>query len=307
MSKLTKLTRRLERALRANRVVRMITGRQAEDIRRQISDLQTGLLQHQIAVRWSLTDLVLDSQPLPPVLTCPLCDSAQLRSDCRVYESTCMFGGGRLTRHQCPACDVIFGPQKMLALSRDELSADYRWHYRAFAEGDSTASEIRAFDALRPKKGGVYLNFGSGAWSKSIDHLRSQGWTVFGYEPYARVASPHVITRVEHLRELQFDGIYSNNVLEHLRHPVDELRFLRGLLAPQGRMAHATACFEYLYEYTRFHLYFFTGRSRELVANLAGLDTLDFLQDGHFMCQLYAPAQLTKRNELMSMAVAGGY
>jgi hypothetical protein len=305
MSKLTKAVRRLKTALRANRLVKIVTGRQAEEIRHQILDLKAELLQHQLAVKWALMDLVLDDRPLLSLVICPLCGAEHSRAAFNVYESVCMFGGGRLTRLQCPSCDVIFGPEKMLALSKDELSADYRWHYRAFTEGDSTASEIRAFEALRPKKGGVYLNFGSGAWSKSIDQLRSEGWTVYGYEPYAQVASEHVITQVDHLREMRFDGIFSNNVLEHLRYPVKELKFMRGLLAPQGRMAHATACFEYLYEFTRFHLYFFTGRSRDLLADLAGLETLDFIQDGHFMCQLSGPAWMTKRYLQEPVAAAG--
>jgi len=54
-------------------------------------------------------------------------------------------------------------------------------------------------------------------------------------------------------------------------------------LKPEGRMAHATPCFEYLYEYTRFHLFFFPGRSRFHLARNAGLKIDEFTQDGEFM------------------------
>ena len=54
-------------------------------------------------------------------------------------------------------------------------------------------------------------------------------------------------------------------------------------------MAHATPCFEYLYEFTRFHLFFFLGRSRELLAKSAGLDLSEFSCDGEFMCAVMRP------------------
>ncbi len=87
---------------------------------------------------------------------------------------------------------------------------------------------------------------------------------------------------------MKFDGLYSNNVLEHIRYPVEELKFMAGLLKANARMAHATPCFEYLYEYTRFRLFFYLGKSRDLLAEKAGLQVNSFLQDGEFMCAVYS-------------------
>ena len=39
-----------------------------------------------------------------------------------------------------------------------------------------------------------------------------------------------VVTKLEHIQHLSFDGIFSNNLLEHLRHPADELRQMASLL-----------------------------------------------------------------------------
>ena len=206
------------------------------------------------------------------------------------FETQCQFGGGRLLRHQCPACDVIFGPAKMLELNAAELSAEYDWHYRIFTEGDSTDQEIRAFYALDPQPGGHYLNYGAGAWSRSVELLRAQGWHITAYEPtQSAQQQPGLVTRPEELATLRFDGIYSNNVLEHLRHPVDELRHLASLLKPGARMSHATPCYEYLYEYTRFHLFFYLGRSRRYLAEQAGLDICHSTEDGHYMNTVYQP------------------
>jgi len=48
-------------------------------------------------------------------------------------------------------------------------------------------------------------------------------------------------------------------------------------------MSHATPCFDYKFEFTRFHLFFFLGRSREVLAKRAGLDVVSFEEDGNFM------------------------
>ena len=43
------------------------------------------------------------------------------------------------------------------------------------------------------------------------------------------------------------------------------------LRGEDARMAHATGCFDYAYEYTRFHYFFFTGRSLALTAEKLGM------------------------------------
>ena len=211
------------------------------------------------------------------------------------YSSECIFAGGTLNRFQCRNCDVIFGPLKMLKLSSAQLTREYEWHYRAFTEGDSTAQEMRAFYALQPRKDGVYLNYGCGGWSTTLKRLRADGWNVLGYEPHSSATGDQhggvIISTQERLKEVQFDGIFSNNVLEHLRYADDDLRFMSSLLKPDGRMAHATACYQYLYEYTRFHLFFYLGRSRDFLASKAGLTISEFIEDGHFMCAIFAASE----------------
>lgn len=243
------------------------------------------LLRHQISVKWDLVDLLERHQPSGTALSCPLCDYRGEIAGFGRLVTGCIFEGGTLVRHQCPACDLIFGAEKMLSLSEAELSRDYEWHYRIFSEGDSTPQEIRAFHALKPARDRVYLNWGTGAWSKTIDLLRQDGWNVYGYEPHSSATerSPYVISSMKQLSTLRFDGIFSNNVLEHLRYPVRELAAMRDLLNSGGRMSHATPCFEYLYEFTRFHLFFYPGRSRALLAAKAGLGIDDFVVDGEFM------------------------
>ncbi len=243
------------------------------------------LLRHQISVKWDMADLLERHRTSATALSCPLCDYRGEIARFDRFVTGCIFEGGTLVRHQCPECDLIFGPEKMLSLSEAELSRDYEWHYQIFSEGDSTLQEIRAFHALKPEKDQVYLNWGTGAWSKTIDLLRQDGWNVYGYEPHcaAMGSSPHIIASMEQLSTMRFDGVFSNNVLEHLRYPVRELSVMRGLLKSGGKMSHATPCFEYRYEFTRFHLFFYLGRSRSILAAKAELNIDDFVVDGEFM------------------------
>jgi len=242
-------------------------------------------LRHQISTKWDIIDVLEHDRILATELSCPLCDYRGEVDKFGEFVTSCIFGGGELIRHQCPECDVIFGPKKMLRLSGAELSRDYEWHYQVFSEGDSTIQEVRAFHALTPERNGVYLNWGAGAWSKTVDVLRQDGWNVYGYEPHgsASTSGPYLISDKEQLSAMRFDGIFSNNLLEHLRYPVRELSMMRDLLKNGGRMSHATPCFEYLYEFTRFHLFFFLGRSRSILADKAGLRIDDFVSDGEFM------------------------
>ena len=259
-------------------------------IEARIDEAWLGMLRQQISTKWDVIDYFERMLPKHSnSATCPFCGYIGCDHEFNVFESHCIFGGGRLTRFQCPECDVIFGPNKMLTMTESELTQDYESHYKVYQEGDSTEQEIRAFHLLQPVKNGVYLNYGAGGWSKSIQELRNQGWNVFAFEPHesAVTNSDWLIRSKADLVEMKFDGIFSNNVLEHLRYPVQELSFLKNLLKAGGRMSHATPCFEYLYEYTRFHLFFYLGRSRDLLAKKAGLFVSDFIADGDFMCTLY--------------------
>lgn len=251
-------------------------------------------LRHQIATRWAMVDDLDRRMPRSDALICPLCGhrASGGAGSFRPLMSYCIFGGGDLLRHVCPACDLVFGPQKVLALSEHALAEEYDWHYRVYTEGDSTDQEVRAFHALNPRRDGVYLNWGAGDWSRTLDVLRAEGWNVMGFEPHPSGATPRpgVITDWQKLGTMRFDGIFSNNVLEHLRYPVRELRAMAELLASGGRLSHATPCFAYRYEFTRFHIFFYPGRSRDLLARQAGLVPVSFTEDGDFMNMVLAQA-----------------
>ncbi len=217
---------------------------------------------------------------------CIICGFSAPKEIFRIRESECVFGGGRLERYECPECGGVFGPQKMIELSPEMLAREYDELYSTYSESDSTDNEIRAFYALSPKKGGLYLNYGAGAWSKSVPILCGEGFDVLAYDPFHTGGHPDFLTTAE-LKKYKFDGIYSNNVIEHFPKPVEEFLFLRSLLKPGGSMSHATPCFDHLYEHTRFHTVFFTGKSAEVLAAKTNLRLGERVRDREFICQVF--------------------
>ena len=240
--------------------------------------------------RWIRREMLDSLTPSDSTARCPLCECVGSRQSFVVRTSRDVFWGGRLVRYQCPQCDAIFGPERMLSLSEKELAIEYRDLYAIHKECDSSDKEISTFMHLEPRLGGKYLNFGAGCWSSSLSLLRQQGHDVVGFEPYAnKGGSDYILTSADDLMKLQFDGIFSNNLIEHLQHPVETMRMLAGLLRDgHSKMAHASTCYQYDYEYSRFHLFFFVGRSVEALARRSGL-RLQQTNDPEVRCFLLQP------------------
>lgn len=232
------------------------------------------LYKGQIHSRWFLADYIEHFlQRENRVVTCPVCKYSFAMNLLQKRESACIFEGGRLSRFECPVCGCIFGPQKMLDLTENELGEEYKISYRVFSETDTSVLENAVFQALLPDKKKVYLNWGAGAWNSTSEKLRKEGFQVYDYEPYAPCkVTPWLITAKKDLFRKKFDGIFSNDLIEHLPNPVEDLLFMKSLLKDDGTMAHGSGCYEYAFEYTRFHLCFFLGKSLEYISKKLEMD-----------------------------------
>lgn len=237
------------------------------------------LRKESLADCWKTIDK-FDTFLYPPdmLIRCPLCQKEAEKASFKTEISYCRFGGGRLERFHCSNCGAIFGPLKMLSMTQQELAAEYTRHYALFSEGDSSFFEHAAFHQIDRGKDKIYLNWGGGCWSPTLNQLRAEGYTVYNYEPFScHNKDSFLISDPEHLKTMRFDGIFSNNLLEHLPDPVGEILFMKTLLKNRDSlMLHSTPCFEYAYEYTRFHLIFFTGRALEYLANKTNFSVRKF-------------------------------
>ncbi len=263
-------------------------------LRGELDDKVGNLAKQLTGVKWSLWDEETSkSEKEIDIVHCDICGYQAQRDSFETRESECKFNGGKLVRYVCPECGVIFGPTKFMNLSQQEIDEDYKVHYYGFSEAYLLDKELEAFYMLNPNKDGIYLNYGCGRWSKSIQKLREDGYNVYGYEPYApETDSPYMITNEAELVKMKFDGIYSNDLLEHLIDPIKDLRFMETLLMhPTSQMAHSTACYVYKYEDTRFHTHFFTGNSVEVMSERAGLKIVGYrnaFKERDFICYVFS-------------------
>ena len=244
-----------------------------------IQDVHNQHISELMKRRWEIYDSLEAQRFGDTVFACHVCSFELNTTKNDVIESKCVFYGGKLTRYKCTNCGAIVGPLKMMALSQEEFALDYDELYTVYAEGDTTEAEKYVFYQFEPEKDKTYLNYGCGAWSRSIQELREEGYNVYGYEPYANVRecdAPYIFTSREELAKMRFDGIMTSNVIEHLREPVKELEFMKSLLKdPSSIMIHATACYEYLYEFSRFHVTFFIDDSIHFLAARSNLEVYD--------------------------------
>jgi hypothetical protein len=136
-----------------------------------------------------------------------------------------------------------------------------------------TRDEIGAFNLVNQVgKSGKYLNFGSGKWSQSVPRLRAEGWDLDAYEPCstARLQDIKIFDNIADLKTNYYDGIFTNDVLEHLQNPIETIKFLGTLLKENGLQSHQTPCFSYCCEQSLWHIIFPIGRSVVILVDKAG-------------------------------------
>ena len=228
---------------------------------------------------WQAIDAAYDISLLHRKIKCIVCEYEGRRADFHTATDMCIFGGGKLERYVCPSCDCVFGPIKYLDLNDELVSTDYQLLYSRYSEADSTTNETRTFRSLGPNKDGIFLDWGcGGTWSKTVTTLRDQGFDVWGYEPSIEMTSGHIVKDKAEISTL-FDGIFSNNVIEHFREPLSQFREFYGMLKPGAKMAHSSPCYEYRYPFTRFHSLFLLGNSPHVLADRTGFRVTDVIKD----------------------------
>jgi hypothetical protein len=88
---------------------------------------------------------------------------------------------------------------------------------------------------------------------------------------------------VRHRGEVSaFAGIFSSNLIEHLVDPVGQFAEFRTMLQPGQRMAHASTCYEWRYDTSRFHTFFPLGSAAEHLAERTGFRVVQRVLDGEF-------------------------
>ena len=196
---------------------------------------------------WRSIDAAYEWSLPQRTIKCIVCETEGRRTDFQTATDFCIFGGGKLERYFCPTCDCVFGPVKYLDLDEAFVSSDYELLYSRYSEADFTVNEIRTFHSLNPTTQGTYLDWGCGGeWSRTVSSLRNDGLDVWGFEPSIGSSVGNIVKNKNEL-PAEFDGIFSNNVIEHFRDPNAQFVEFKRFLKPGGLMAHSSPCYEYRY------------------------------------------------------------
>lgn len=216
--------------------------------------------QNRLIQRW----IKLKHQPNITKLTCKVCDYCDNIKKYRKIITNDKFGAGQLIRHECPNCKVIFGDLRFLNLSKDEIAKDYEDHYLFHSEGDTSITIIKMFKLLNLPKNISYLDYACGESMKSLEILNNAGYNVFGYDKYVKSNHKKFLTNIDNKK---FDYIYSNNFIEHVIDPIQDIKYMLEHLNNNGKLILLSPCwsFAYCYEWTHYHTYFFSEKSLDIL------------------------------------------
>ena len=203
----------------------------------------------------------LQIQPVFENLTCVVCNSTYSMSQFKQYKSQDRFHAGELVRYECPSCNVIFGDLRFLNLSLDEIGKDYTDLYSYCKEGDTSIYILKILDKLNLGKNKVYLDFACGERESTLTLLNDNNYNVYGHDAYAFNSHPKFLEKIND--EIKYDVVYSSNYIEHVIDPYKNLAVLVNLLNDNGKLVMMSPCWEYSYDYTHYHTFFFLGKSVE--------------------------------------------
>ena len=195
----------------------------------------------------------LTKQPDIQAYDCKVCNAHFDLTSTNKFETTDKFQAGTLIRYECPQCKVIFGDLRFLMLSPSEIADDYMDLYSTISEADTTSFILDIVNTVGLKQSEKILDYACGAWNKHIQVLQSQGYDIIGYDPF--VGSQRMLPP----KEDSYDIVMCNNYIEHVIDPIEDLRKMVKLIKPGGRWIVSTSCFEYAFEFTHYHTYFFVS------------------------------------------------
>ena len=159
-------------------------------------------------------------QSCPIYLTCVICKYKNLNNNFQKLYSNDMFYAGTLIRHKCPNCGLIFGDLRFLSLTEEEINDDHNDLYSYYKEGNTVPFILDNLNSLEifKNKDLSYLDYACGI-GNMIPILKNMGYNIYGYDKH--VKNNNVLNNIDNMK---FDVIYTNNFVEHLINPIDDIK-----------------------------------------------------------------------------------
>ena len=216
-----------------------------------------------LIARWNIL-----KQPIINELTCYVCYYNSNINNYKKYTATDIYYAGELIRYQCPNCNVIFGDLRFLQLPLEEIGNDYKDLYSFYSEGNTSQYTLRILNSINLGKDKIYLDYACGKDTNTLSLLNLNNYNVYGYDEY--VHNPHPKFIYNNI-STTFDVVYSNNYIEHVIQPYENLLKLVNLLNDNGKLVIISPCWEYCVEFTHYHTFFFIGKSFQYLCKKLGL------------------------------------
>lgn len=224
------------------------------------------------------------------ILTCRICNHKNNPESTRLLKSQCKFlDKEELIRYQCEKCGVIYGTEKILNMPHEELSNLYKKLYENYTEADSREIQeynLKLAHTYLNNPESLVLNWGSGHLPVSKPFKDKFQLNAIDYD-FVKFHDD-MINDLELIKDHSLGGIVSNNLLEHLQDPIKSFKQMNTMLKNNGIMVHSTPCIirinhpevphdhpEVPYDYTRFHTFFHTESSLNILAEKTGFQLLD--------------------------------
>jgi hypothetical protein len=178
--------------------------------------------------------------------------------------------------HECPSCEVIFKDRMHYPTPIQEKKT-YDDHHNS-VENIGYVNFLNNFidSAILPfKQKGSILDFGSGPVPVLASLLRNSGdFEVDIYDPHYAV---------DFTFEKQYDIITATEVIEHLKDPVETLKYLKYYLKTEGIISIMTLFhprnreqfLDWFYTRDVTHLVFYTPYTITVVAKIIGMKVID--------------------------------
>jgi hypothetical protein len=213
--------------------------------------------------RWSkLQELNVEN------LTCIICDYTDLYEKFQKLYANDLFNAGKLTRHKCPNCGLVFGDLKFLNLSPEELKYDYEDLYSYYNENFTpfilnTIKSIKLFE----NKNFSYLEYECKN-ENTIKTLKNNGYNIYGFNKYI-INNQNILNIIKNMK---FDVIYVFNFVEHLINPIIELQHMLSYLNPAGFLIIMSDTLDkYKYEKSHYKTYYYLENSFNILCNKLNL------------------------------------
>jgi SAM-dependent methyltransferase len=220
--------------------------------------------------RWSLL-----KQPIINELECFICSFKSDIQDFKIFKATDMFNAGELIRYECPNCLTIFGDLRFLMLDQSEISNDYEDLYSYYNETNTTKYIDVVFEDLPnylKDTSKTYIDYACGKWNLFIPNLKERGYNIIGYDKYVK-DTDNIVTNILP-DNTKFDILINNNYIEHIINPLDEIYKIKSLVKTGGYIIFVTSCFEYVYENTHYHTFFFSDKSLDIICKKFNLSLI---------------------------------